>query len=261
MLKRAAVISTMTVMLLWSPPAPPATAHAILPQQCTSNIGKSTKAATLSFWKKKCKPPKPSGGNSSLDSKPKTRKCLLMEVPSADGTCPVPGPGNLPHLPHQFGSLVPVEESVVAALGLPEATPRFGPDPSVNEWKMLAVGFPIWLWTDGPRQLRTHVRRGGLDFAITATWQSTQFTMGDGHTKGCAAMTQYPPHLDHPGESSPTCGYVYEVASPKGRPYVVSAQESWLVEWSSGGDRGSFVHSYSGSRTLEVGELMSLIKG
>lgn len=34
---------------------------------------------------------------------------------------------------------------VLAQLQLPDATPRFGPDPSVNEWKMLAVGFPIWL--------------------------------------------------------------------------------------------------------------------
>ncbi|PKQ31259.1 MAG: hypothetical protein CVT62_10035 [Actinobacteria bacterium HGW-Actinobacteria-2] len=149
----------------------------------------------------------------------------------------------------------------MAALTLPEATPRFGPDPSVNEWNMLVVGFPIWLWTDSPRQQTTHVRRGGLEFAITATWQSSRFTMGDGQVKTCGAMTEYRQGVDEPGRPSPTCGYVYEVVSPKGRPFVVVAEQTWRIDWSSDGDQGSFLHTYQGSRTLEIGELSSLIKG
>ena len=45
-----------------------------------------------------------------------------------------------------------VARSLVVRLHLPDATPVFGPDPDNNEWKMLAVGYPVWLWTEGPRQ-------------------------------------------------------------------------------------------------------------
>ncbi|MCE1175065.1 MAG: hypothetical protein LWW77_10720 [Propionibacteriales bacterium] len=162
---------------------------------------------------------------------------------------------------HTFRPIVPIEQSVVAALRLPEATPRFGPDPSVNEWNMLVVGFPIWLWTDGPRQQTTHVRHDGLEFAITATWQSSRFRMGDGEVVTCGAMTEYRQNVDVPGRESPTCGYVYEVVSPKGHPYQVVAEETWRIDWSSDGDQGSFLHTYQGSRTLEIGELSSLING
>jgi hypothetical protein len=152
-------------------------------------------------------------------------------------------------------------QQVAAKLKLPDATPRFGPDPSVNEWKMLAVGFPIWLWTDGPTTLSTTAHSDGLDFGLTATWQSTTFTMGDGHSKTCAVTTPYPPHIDKPGSPSPTCGYVYEVACPKTTPYTVTAEASWRIDWSSGGEQGSFVHRYSASRTLVVGELQSMVRG
>ena len=150
---------------------------------------------------------------------------------------------------------------VVARLHLPDPTPRFGPDPSVNEWNMLAVGFPIWLWTDQPTHLTTTARNGGMTFDLTATWTSTTFTMGDGHSKTCTTTTAYPPHIDKPGRPSPTCGYVYSEVSPVGHPYTVSAETHWRIDWSSSGERGSFDHAITGSRSLDVGELQSLVNG
>ncbi len=212
---------------------------------------------------RKCPPPNPPGSTKNKGNAPsKKRDCpILLRLP--DGSCPTPpqGPGSLPHLPPTFNRIVPIEQSVVAALTLPDATPRFGPDPSVNEWNMLVVGFPIWLWTDGPRQMSTHVRHDGLDFTITATWQSSRLRMGDGESVVCGAMTEYRQDVDVPGRESPTCGYIYERVSPKGRPYLVVAEQTWRVDWVSGGDHGSFLHTYQGSRTLEIGELSSLING
>jgi hypothetical protein len=42
----------------------------------------------------------------------------------------------------------------VARLQLPTVAPGIGPSPDLNRWNMAAVGYPLWLWADGP----THVR-------------------------------------------------------------------------------------------------------
>lgn len=41
----------------------------------------------------------------------------------------------------------------VARLQLPKIAPGIGPSPDINPWNMAAVGYPLWLWADGP----THV--------------------------------------------------------------------------------------------------------
>jgi hypothetical protein len=149
---------------------------------------------------------------------------------------------------------------VVTKLKLPNPTPRFGPDPSVNEWKMLAVGFPVWLWTDSPKTVTSTATNDGLTFTLKATWTSTTFNLGDGHTKTCTNTSVYPAHIDKPGSPSPTCGHIYDTASPKGHPYTVTAETHWRIDWTTGGQTGSFNHTYTGNRTLEIGELASMIK-
>ncbi|MEE9964522.1 MAG: hypothetical protein K4304_05440 [Propionicimonas sp.] len=151
--------------------------------------------------------------------------------------------------------------TVAAQLKLPNPTPRFGPDPSVNEWKMLAVGFPIWLWTDRPTTVSTTAHHDGLTFTLTATWTSTTFTMGDGHTKTCTATTIRPKTVKPATKPSPTCGYTYQTKSPKGHPYTVTADTHWRINWTTNGYQGTFNHTYTGNRTLNIGELQSLING
>ena len=164
-----------------------------------------------------------------------------------------------------MNSIKPVTTSdvqeVAAQLKLPNPTPRFGPDPSANEWKMLAVGFPIWLWTDRPTTVSTTAHHDGLTFTLTATWTSTTFTMGDGHSKTCTATTIRPKQLKPATEPSPTCGYTYQTKSKIGHPYTVTADTHWRIDWTTNGYSGTFTHTYTGNRTLEIGELQSLING
>jgi len=147
---------------------------------------------------------------------------------------------------------------VVAKLKLPDPTPRLGPDPSVNEWNMLAVGYPIWLWTDQPTHLATTAHHDGLTFTLDAQWTSTTFNMGDGNTKTCTATTPYTTYTPKP---SPTCGYTYEDASPVGHPYTLTATTTWTITWQATGHHGTLTHTTTGTRTLDVGELQSLIIG
>jgi hypothetical protein len=150
-----------------------------------------------------------------------------------------------------------VAREVVARLHLPDPTPQFGPDPEVNQWHMLAVGYPLWLWTSGPTRLTTTATRYGLSFTLTATWQDTRFEFGDGHSLTCTKTTAYPASTT-PGTASPTCGYTYQTASPAAG-YTVRAHTNWRVDWAASGQSGSLDTTYTGSRTVPVGELNALI--
>ena len=155
----------------------------------------------------------------------------------------------------------PSEAEVRVALRLPDPTPRFGPDPEVNEWKMLVVGYPVWLWTDAPTRLSATARHDGLAMTLRAQWTSTRFDMGDGHSRTCTATTVYPKRPDRYGMPSPTCGYTYQKRSKPGRDYTVTATTHWRVSWSTGGHSGTLMTSYAGQRSLPIGELQALIKG
>jgi len=150
-----------------------------------------------------------------------------------------------------------IAQSLVVQLDLPDPTPHFGPDPKVNEWKMLAVGFPIWLWTGGPRTLSATETSSGVTFNLTARWRSTTFTMGDGRTVTCTAMTKYSNSVK-PGSASPNCGYVYTNPSLPGGSYTVRATTNWDVAWSALGYSGVLPATHSGSRLLPIGELSAL---
>ncbi|MFT4296664.1 MAG: hypothetical protein QM582_14755 [Micropruina sp.] len=146
---------------------------------------------------------------------------------------------------------------LVARLRLPDATPQFGPDPSVNEWKMLAVGFPIWLWTSGPAQLTTSVSEAGETFTLTARRSSVNFAMGDGRTVTCTSMASYNRAVE-PGAPSLDCGHRYSRPSlPKGS-YTVRTTVNWQVSWSVAGQSGVLPTTRSGSRALPIGELVAL---
>ena len=150
-----------------------------------------------------------------------------------------------------------VVRSLVVRLRLPDAVPRFGPDPDGNEWKMLAVGFPVWLWTDGPRRREAVVSAYGITFRLRADLVSTAFAMGDGGRVTCTSMSRFTASSAS-GARSPDCGYVYVVPSlPRGK-YTVTATPTWRVRWSAGGFSGSLTTSYSDSAQLAIGELQAL---
>jgi len=150
---------------------------------------------------------------------------------------------------------------VVAKLKLPDPTPQIGPDPNNNKWHMLAVGYPIWLWTNQPTTLTTTAHHDGLTCTLQATWQSTTFTTGDNTTTTCTTTTTYPQHPSKPGTPSPTCGHTYQTPSPKNHPYTITAQTNWNINWNTNNQHGTLTTTYTGQHQLTIGELQTLTKG
>lgn len=151
-----------------------------------------------------------------------------------------------------------VAREVVVTLQLPEAAPHIGPDPNANEWDMAVVGYPLWLWTEGPRTLSATEAAHGITFTLQATHVDTMFTMGDGNSITCTKTQPYPVGIE-PGTPSPTCGYTYQKASRPTGEYTVTATSRWQVTWSALGYTGVLPAQMTGTRQLPVGELQSVV--
>jgi hypothetical protein len=167
-----------------------------------------------------------------------------------------PGGAPAPQMsPGQAGAIA------VARLQLPLNAPAVGPDPSVNKWKMAAVGYPLWVWADGP----THVGPvsdsvAGLSVSLDAQLTKTVFRMGDGQTVTCRdGGTPYRKGTAA-GTPSPDCGYRYENPSlPKG-DYTVTAIGYWAVTWTINGTSGVITVPRAASAPLPVGEVQVLVR-
>ena len=194
-------------------------------------------------------------------SKTEVSAIMVMCREAPGGVCtdaPKAAAKNQPTTAQSVASLSAIARTLIVRLQLPDPTPRFGPDPSVNEWKMAAVGYPLWLWTDGPATVSNRVQAYGVTFTLRAMWQSTTFDMGDGHEVTCTSTRKYVAGTP-PGRKSPTCGYTYLTSSlPKG-DYRVTATTNWLISWSALGQSGSLPGSHSATLSLPVGELNALV--
>jgi hypothetical protein len=151
-----------------------------------------------------------------------------------------------------------VARRLVTRIRLPDPAPQFGPDPEVNEWRMAAVGFPLWLWTAGPGVVTDRVRAFGVSFVLRARWVSSRFEMGDGHSVVCTRMQPYRSGV-RPGRAAPDCGYVYGRASLPEGSFTVRATTNWRIGWSALGVSGTMPASVTGTRELPVGELNALV--
>ena len=149
----------------------------------------------------------------------------------------------------------------VARLQLPTIAPGIGPAPDVNPWKMAAVGYPLWLWADGP----THVGPisdsvAGLSVSLDAEVSSLTFRMGDGHTVTCAGSGTPWATAVQPGTKSPSCGYSYAKPSLPSDAYTVAAIAHWAVTWTSNGQSGVINVPAVDTTELPVGELQVLVR-
>jgi len=172
------------------------------------------------------------------------RACLS---PAEPGTTPTPRPITTDMVEGWA-------RSATTSLHLPASTPVIGPDPSANEWDMLAVGLPVWLWTSEPRTLDASVTASGIDLTLVAHRGLTTFEMGDGTTVTCSTSTVRPRGAD-PMEKSPTCGHTYSRAGT----YAITATTHWRVDWDALGFSGSFDVPRTDTTALEVGELVSVV--
>ena len=104
---------------------------------------------------------------------------------------------------------------------------------------MAAVGYPLWLWADGP----THVGPvsdsvAGLSVSLEARVTSLTFRMGDGSTVQCSGDGDEWTKAVEPGTKAPTCGYTYTEPSLPKDSYTVSAVTNWAVTWTANGQSG-----------------------
>lgn len=150
----------------------------------------------------------------------------------------------------------------LAQLQLPTVAPGIGPDPAKNEWKMAAVGFPLWLWADGDTQVGPVTRNvANLSVSLDAKISKMVFQMGDGEKVTCAGAGTPYGYWVKPGTKSPSCGYTYQKPSlPRGK-YTVSAVAYWSVNWEVNGATGVITVPRPSSVQLPVGELQAVVVG
>lgn len=145
----------------------------------------------------------------------------------------------------------------VARIKFPEAAPSFGPDPQDNQWKMIPIGHPIWLWTEGASTVSSSDSVMGYAITLTARRTSVSFNMGDGTVKSCSTMTPYTRSVA-PGTPSPDCGHSYQ-KRPAAGSYTVTTTATWEVTWSVLGQTGVIPVTQTSSRSLPVGELQAVV--
>lgn len=196
-------------------------------------------------------------------------RCPIASTPQfaqqAGKPTPVPtgrGGASKPAAPAPV-ALAPVDVAYVALarLKLHAAEPMVGPSPSDNEWKMAAVGYPLWLWAEGsahPAPVSDSV--AGLYVSLEAKLSKVVFDMGDGNTVTCHGTgTKWGPWV-RPGQASPTCGYTYTKPSlPKGE-YTITATTHWSVAWDVTGQTGEIPFVQSATTSIPVGELQVLVR-
>ena len=149
----------------------------------------------------------------------------------------------------------------VARLQLPTIAPGIGPSPKLNPWNMAAVGYPLWLWADGPTRVGPISDSvAGLSVSLEAEVSSLRFRMGDGHTVNCPGTGHPWTTAVEPGTKSPDCGYSYAKPSLPDESYTVAAIANWAVTWTSNGQSGVINVPVVDTTELPVGELQVLVR-
>jgi len=200
-------------------------------------------------------------------------RCMLIFDPSANnaGCGNAPTPPNTPEFRSDTFSgrgnqpirITAGQAAAIAAarLQLPRIPPGVGPAPNINPWNMAAVGYPLWLWADGPTHLGPISDSvAGLSVSLDAEVSGLTFRMGDGHTVICAGSGHPWTTAVQPGTESPSCGYSYAKPSLPDNAYTVTAIANWAVTWTSNGQSGVINVPAVDTTELPVGELQVLVR-
>lgn len=167
-----------------------------------------------------------------------------------------PSPSSRPTTP----AITEHEAAQVAVNQLDVSVPtlRLGPDWRANEWNMLAVGYPMWVWADETSSIRTSRTIAGMTIALSAPKPTLVVDYGDGTRQRCSTTTPYSWEAwqKAPNHESPTCGHTY---TRKGE-YSVTLTATWQVSWSGPGHSGVIpITLTSPATTVPVGELESVL--
>lgn len=180
--------------------------------------------------------------------------------------CMRPGYGGIPDPNITFDVwLAPAQEAVdpvalawraVASMNL--SAPQLGmfPQPLGQDSSAMGyVGWPLWLWVEdpGPGSWGPNTASASdQGFTVTATaWvDHVEWDMGNGDVVVCGVGSRHPVHAVR-GESSPDCGYVYEVEGM----YPVTARAYWVVEWSAPSGSGELSLELARADEVLIGEV------
>lgn len=126
----------------------------------------------------------------------------------------------------------------VARLTFVAAAPELSPDWNLNEWDMVAVGFPVWVSADDASlaSLSDSESVEGLAVSLVVRESTVSVAMGDGTTLGCATSGRALVVGSHePGSDGP-CSHAYQEV---GRYTITSTHAGGLGgRWRVGNDRG-----------------------
>lgn len=166
------------------------------------------------------------------------------------------GAGGAPLItPGQAGALA------AARLKIPTVAPGIGPPSDLNRWKMAAVGYPLWLWADGPTQIGpVSDSVAGLSVSLRAEVTSLTFRMGDGKVVTCQGTGDKWSKAVAPGTKAPSCGHTYIKPSLPKSNYTVAALTEWAVTWTANGQSGVINVPAVQTAELPVGELQVLVR-
>ena len=149
-------------------------------------------------------------------------------------TTPQPIEEEIPAEPAEPGiDIAGVVSQASLELGVPAPVVRLGPDPSWNKWKLLAVGLPIWLWTEGIQPQTAATSMEGIDIQMQAVPGGATVDWGDGTVIWCATMTSKTRYTD-PLLMSPDCGHKYEHPGD----YTITVTQQWIVDWAALNQKG-----------------------
>lgn len=144
----------------------------------------------------------------------------------------------------------------VAQLTVPEPVISLSPQPSDNKWNVLAVGLPLWFWSENPGPVTTSATADGIEIVMTATRGQVRFDWGDDTTTICSTMRQRTPNT-HPLTPSPDCGHTYMQAGD----YTITATAGWAVTWHALGQTGTIPLTTTATTDVPIREFAAVVVG
>lgn len=199
-----------------------------------------------------------SGGGSKLVRRcDSAGVCQTCETPAASGLCPgylndINATGRQEAAPPTPEEIRNWAISVATSVRLPAPAVGVDPDPSVNRWRIVAVGQPLWLHDNSVSTVASSAANQGMSVSISARRTGVRFDMQE-RVITCTSMTRRPANAD-PKAKSPDCGYTYQRKGDR----RITATATWQITWHAANQSGTVPMTRTSTRTLPVRELLAV---
>ena len=201
-----------------------------------------------------CSGPRTACASNDLGDLSITAPGLPQALPKPAAASAAPGAAPGAAAPAPTIDVYALVQQASTRVQLPTPTITIGPDPSVNEWKMVAVGQPVWFWTSETETLDASTTEQGIALTLVAHHDGTTIDTGDGHTTTCTTSTPRPADAA-PMAKSPDCGHTWTEHGNR----TVTATSDWTIQWAALGQSGTLPMTRTASRAVTVGQLASVV--